>query len=326
MKRARFVAFALVAGGLPLGCGPDAPVEEPVIRPVRYQQVVATGSDRTRSFSGAAKRLGIARSAVSRHVALLEKSIGVRLLNRTTRSLSLTEAGEIYYRSCARIVEEAEAATRRIGQLQEEPMGTLKVAGPVSFGSQLTPLVSEFMQQYTALNVELLLDDRVVDMVKEGIDVSIRVGWLDDSNLVARKLCDSPRLLCASPDYIERRGRPKSPAQLANHEWIIFTLLPTPYHWTFTRNKRQESVQVKGRVKTNNAIAVRSLMLGGAGIAALSNFLVADDIEAGRLEHLLPDYDCGSAAIYAVYQDRRYQQAKVRLFIDFVDKQLSRRR
>ncbi len=278
----------------------------------------------TQSFSGAAKRLGIARSAVSRHVALLEKSIGVRLLNRTTRSLSLTEAGEIYYRSCARIVEEAEEATRRISQLQDEPMGTLKVAGPVSFGSQLTPLVREFTQHYTALNVELLLDDRVVDMVKEGIDVSIRVGWLDDSNLVARKLCDSPRLLCASPDYIERRGRPKSPAQLANHEWIIFTLLPTPYHWIFTRNKRQDTVQARGRVKTNSAIAVRSFLLGGAGIAALSNFLVADDIEAGRLEHLLPDYDCGSAGIYAVYQDRRYQQAKVRLFIDFVDKRLNR--
>jgi DNA-binding transcriptional LysR family regulator len=278
----------------------------------------------TRSFSAAAQKLGVARSAVSRHIALLEKSIGVRLLNRTTRSLSLTEAGETYYRSCARIVEEAEAATRRISQLQDEPTGNLKVAGPVSFGSQLAQLVAEFTQQYTALNVELLLDDEIVDMVKEGIDVSVRIGWLHDSRLIARKLCDSPRFLCASPDYIERRGKPGSPGELGKHEWIIFTLLPTPYRWTFTRNKRHESVQVKGRVKTNNAVAVRSFIMGGAGIAALSNFLVGDDIRSGRLIRLLPDYDCGSAGIYAVYQDRRYQQAKVRLFIDFMDQRLKR--
>lgn len=277
----------------------------------------------TQSFSGAARKLGIARSAVSRHISLLEKAIGVRLLNRTTRSLSLTEAGETYYQSCARIVAEAETAASRISQLQDEPRGSLKVAAPISLGSQwLTPLITDFTRRYSELNVELLLDDQVVDMVKEGVDVSVRIGWLHDSNLVARKLCDWPRLLCASPDYIEHRGRPESPAQLADHEWIIFTLLPTPFHWTFSKNNRQESIQVKGRLKTNNADAVRSYLLQGAGIAALGNYLVAEDIKAGRLEQLLPDYDCGKAGIYAVYQDRRYQQAKVRLFIDFIDKQV----
>lgn len=279
----------------------------------------------TRSFSGAARKLGIAKSAVSRHISLLEKSIGVRLLNRTTRSLSLTEVGETYFRSCARIVAEAEMVTRRVSQLQDEPLGTLKVAGPVSLGNRLiAPLVTEFMQRHTALNVELLLDDQVVDMVKEGIDVSIRVGWLRDSNLVARKLADTPLLLCASPGYIENRGRPESLAELVDHEWIIFSLLPTPFHWTFTKNKREERIQVKGRLKINNADAIRTLMLEGTGIAVLSKYLIGDDIKAGRLEHLLPDYDCGSVGIYAVYQDRRYQQAKVRLFIDFIDKQLKR--
>lgn len=277
----------------------------------------------TRSFTAAARRLGIARSAVSRQIALLEKSIGVRLLNRTTRSLSLTDAGETYYRSCARIVAEAEEATRQISQTSNEPRGTLKVAGPVAFGPQLATLVAAFSQQYPALKIELLLDDRIVDMVDEGIDVSIRIGWLGDSSLIARKLGDSPRLLCASPDYIDRQGRPKAPAQLADHEWIIFTLLPTPHQWTFSRNNRRETVHVKGRIKTNSASAVRSLILGGCGIAALSNFLVGDDIRAGRLEHLLPSYDCGSAGVYAVYQDRRYQQAKVRLFIDFLQEHLA---
>jgi len=276
----------------------------------------------TKSFSAAAHKLGVARSAVSRHIALLERNVGVRLLNRTTRSLSLTEAGEVYYRSCARIVEEAEAVTRRMGQLRDEPTGSLKVAGPVSFGAELAQLVAEFAQGYTALNVELLLDDEVVDMVREGIDVSIRIGWLHDSTLVARKLCDSPRWLCASPDYIEHRGMPDSPAALSAHECIIFTLLPTPYHWTFSRNNHHQSVQAKGRLKTNNATAVRALLREGAGIAALSRFLVRDDIRTGRLIQLLPDYECGNAGIYAVYQDRRYQQAKVRLFIDFLDRRL----
>lgn len=273
----------------------------------------------TQSFSGAARQLGIARSAVSRHITLLEKSIGVRLLNRTTRRLSLTEAGETYFQSCARIVGEAEVASRHIKQLQEEPQGTLKVAAPISLGNKyITPLVRDFMTRYATLNVELRLDDQIVDMVDEGIDVSIRVGWLDDSNLVARKLGEWPRYLCASPGYIERHGRPETPAQLAEHEWILFTMLPTPYHWTLTRNKRQERIQVRGRLRTNNSDAIRSSLLAGAGIAAQTGFLVSDDIKCGRLEHLLPEWDCGSVGMYAVYQDRRYQQAKVRLFIDFI--------
>lgn len=276
----------------------------------------------TRSFSAAARKLGIARSAVSRHIAMLEKNIGIRLLNRTTRSVNLTEAGETYYQSCVLIVAEAEAATRRISQLRDEPAGTLKVAGPTSFGNQLAILAGRFMQQYPALYIELLLDDRVVDMVRDSIDVSIRVGWLNDTNLVARNLCESPRLLCASPGYIERRGKPESPAQLGDHECIIFSLLPTPHQWRFTRNNHQESIHVRGRIKTNSAIAVRSLILDGMGIAALSNFLVGDDIKAGRLVHLLPNHDCGSAGIYAVYQDRLYQHAKVRLFIDFIQERL----
>lgn len=280
----------------------------------------------THSFSAAARRLGIARSAISRHISLLEKSIGVRLLNRTTRRLSLTEAGETYYQSCARIVAEAEIAAHRVGELQDEPVGTLKVTAPSSLGDRLvTPLVTAFMQRYTTLNVELILDDQVVDMVKEGIDVSIRAGWLDDSTFVARKLGDMSRLLCVSPGYVEKYGKPETPAELAGHECIIFTRIPAPYHWTFIKNKREQRIQVKGRFKTNNASAMRTALLDGMGIGVVSNFLVGDDIKAGRLEHLLPDYDSGVAGIYAVYQNRHYQQAKIRLFIDFIEQQLKRR-
>ena len=280
-----------------------------------FAQVVDTGS-----FSGAARRLGIARSAVSRQVAALEQALGVRLLNRTTRRLSLTEAGRIYHESCVRILAESDAVTRRLQKLRQQPTGTLRVAGPTSLGPQLATLVQIFREQYPGVTLELRLDDRVVDMVEEGIDVSVRIGWLEDSRLIARRLCDAPRAICASPGYLERRGRPQTPSQLAGHECIIFTLLPTPYQWHFSRGGQRETIHVGGRILTNSVIALRELVRQGAGIAPLSRFLVTEDIRAGRLEHLLPEYDCGSAGIYAVYQDRRYQQSKVRLFIELATK------
>ncbi len=270
----------------------------------------------SRSFAGAARRLGIARSAVSRHVSLLEQSLGVRLLTRTTRKLNLTEAGETYYRSCARILAEAEQAQQRVNRLRDEPSGTLRVAGPVGFAGPLASMIHDFAQRHPRLNVELLLDDRVVDMVKEGIDLSVRVGWLADSSLVARRLGESRRLLCASPEYLERHGRPTAPEQLSDHEWIIFSLLPTPYHWTFSRNRREYRVQAGGRLRTNSATVLHKLLLEGAGIGALSRFMVRDDIRAGRLEVLLPDYDCGSAGVWAVWPERRLQPARLALFVE----------
>ena len=282
-----------------------------------FVQVVETGS-----FSGAARRLGIARSAISRHITALEEKYETRLLNRTTRRLNLTEAGRIYYESCVKILAEAEAVTQRIQQSREKPRGTLKIAGPTSFGSQLAKLVTEFRKHHSALTIELQLDDRIVDMVEEGIDVSIRVGWLEDSRLIASRICDSPRILCASPAYLELHGRPQNPSQLTKHHCIIFTLLPTPHQWRFSRGNNRETIHIHSPFLTNSAMAVRGLVLNGAGIAPLSRFLVNEDIRDGKLEHLLPEYDCGSAGIYAVYQDRRYKQPKVRLFIDYIKERL----
>ncbi len=282
-----------------------------------FAQVVEAGS-----FSGAAKRLGIARSAVSRHVASLEQAHGVRLLHRTTRRLSLTEAGRIYYEGCLRILAESDTVTRRLQQLQEQPSGTLRVAGPTGFGPQLATLVQVFRTQHPGVTVELRLDDRVVDMVEEGIDVSVRIGWLEDSRLIARRLCDAPRVVCASPGYLERHGRPRTPTQLTGHQCIIFTLLPTPHQWHFSRRGRRETINIGGQLLTNSTIALRELVRRGAGIAPLSRFLVDEDIRAGRLEQLLPEYDCGGAGVYAVYQDRHYQQPKVRLFVELMGKRL----
>lgn len=283
-------------------------------RMVIFAHVVEAGS-----FSGAAQRLDIAKSAISKQVSLLEKNIGARLLNRSTRSLSLTDIGETYYHSCAQLAEILDAAQTASHALQDEPRGMLRISCPASFGiDYVAPLLNTFLRQYTELNAELLLDDNVVDMTKMGIDVAIRVGWLPDSSLRAHKLKDAPRLLCASPEYIERNGLPEIPEDLIQHEWIIFTLLPTPYHYTFTKNKKSKKIQVKGRIKTNNGNAVRNLLLEGAGVSALSDFLVDKDIKEGKLIHLLPEYHIADAGIYAVFQNQHLQQAKVRAFIDFL--------
>lgn len=288
-------------------------------RMVIFSHVVEAGS-----FSAAAGRLGIAKSAVSKHVSLLEQHIGVRLLNRSTRGLSLTDSGETYYQNCAKMVEAAEEARRCTSALQDEPHGTLRIASPASFGVRhVAPHLQEFLQLHPALKAELLLDDQVVDMVQEGIDVAIRVGWLPDSSLRARKLRDAPRLLCASPAYVERMGLPKTPDDLVEHDWVIFTLLPTPYRCTFTRKQESKTVHIKGRVKTNNGSAVRTLLLEGAGVGVLSDFLVSDDIAKGRLVQLLPDYTISDAGIYAVFQDQQLQQAKIRRFIDFLAERLN---
>lgn len=206
-----------------------------------FSHVVEAGS-----FSAAARRLDIAKSAVSKHISLLEENIGVRLLNRTTRRLSLTDAGESYYQSCAKMVEAAEEAKYCVTALQDEPRGMLRISCPASFGiDYVTPLLNEFLQLYPLLSAELLLDDNVVDMTEEGIDIAIRIGWLPDSSLRAKKLKDAQRLLCASPAYLERMGMPKTPEDLVQHDWVIFTRLPTPYHYTFTKKKTSKKITNK---------------------------------------------------------------------------------
>ncbi len=288
-------------------------------RMVIFSHVVDAGS-----FSGAARRLGIAKSAISKHVSLLEQSIGVRLLNRNTRSLSLTDVGENYYQSCIKLIEVVEEAQGHISTVQEEPRGTLKVSSPSSYGiDHIAPLLNDFLKQYSSLNVELLLDDTVIDMTEEGIDVAIRIGWLPDSTLRAKKIKDSPRIICASPAYLKNKKIPSSPSELAQHEWIIFTRLPTPYQCELTKNNRSKVIHINGRIKTNNAQAVRKLLLEGAGVAALSDFLIDDDLDQGHLVRLLPDYKISDASIYAVYQNQRILQPKIRTFIDFLTQRLN---
>lgn len=270
-----------------------------------------------KSFSEAARRMSIAKSAISKHVSLLEQHLGVRLLNRTTRRLSLTEAGEKFYQRCAHIVSEANEATREVRQLQEQPMGTLKLSSTVAFGTKhLVPLLSKFHQEHPELKVDLQLSDDVINIIEEGIDLSIRIGWLPESNLVARRLFTAPRIVVASPQYLKKHGTPRTPTELVNHNWIIVTLLPHPQRCTFKRNGQQQTVHIMSSTRTNSIGASLAFVRNGDGITSVSSYLIEEDIKAGRLVPLLTDYETEEVGVFAVYPDRHHIPAKVRLFIN----------
>ncbi len=284
-----------------------------------FYHVVETGS-----FTQASIKLQVAKSAVSRHVSLLEQQVGARLLNRTTRHLSLTEVGKIYFQSCRRIFEETQYMQNEISILQNQPVGLLKIAATNMLGNRyIAPLVEEFMRLYPRLNIDLMLQDQVVDMVEEGIDISVHVGWLQDSNLIAQKIADTRFVLAASPEYLKKYGPLQSPLQLEKHKWITFSLLPSPNQWVFKQKKQTKTVNVQGKIKTNSADAVRTLLLQGVGVSVLSHFIIADDIREGRLVELLPTYELGSAGIYLVYQAKEFKQLKLQLFIDFITQKVN---
>ncbi|MBL4796083.1 MAG: LysR family transcriptional regulator [Oleispira sp.] len=280
----------------------------------------------TKSFSEAARQLGVAKSAVSKQIAQLEKEVGVRLLNRTTRSLSLTEAGEIFYRHCAEIVNRTKIALSELREYQNQPTGTLRISCPVSFGTQhLVPVIKEVRALYPLLKIDLLLEDRIINMVEDGVDLAIRIGWLQESNLVAKKICDTPVIVFASPEYLAQKGTPKTPQDLQQHDWISLSLFSSPLTWEFEKKGQKQSiqkqrVQMHSQLKSNSVAAVVALAKSGQGISALSKFVMQDDIDQGLLQPLLTDYELEASGIYAVYPHREHVPPKVRIFIDFLSK------
>jgi len=274
-------------------------------------------------FTAAAKRIGMAKSAVSRHVAILEQEMGVRLLNRSTRQMSLTEAGELYFTACEKVVNEAAEATRNVSGLSEQLTGALRISCPTALGNDyVVPLVKAFADLHPGIKIELIVDDQIVNMVEEGFDISIRVGWLEDSGLIARKITDSPRLLCASPEYLKKHAKVVRPEQLAEHQWIVFSLLPTPYRQTIKKQGSQQVIRVNGRFKTNNILTLRSLLREGVGMSVLAEFLVAEDIKQGCLINVLSEFDFGKAGVYVVYPNRHYKQSKVQMFINYINENM----
>lgn len=279
-----------------------------------YAAVVAAGS-----FTKAGEYLGISTALASKYVGQLEEHLGVRLLNRTTRRLNVTEAGQGYYQRCQQLLDEIDELEAAVRQQQEVPQGRLRVTAPTTFGeTHLTRAVSIYLQQHPKVNVELVLSDRFVDIVDEGFDLAVRIGQLADSSLIARRLAPARIVFCASPAYLSGQGVPESPKELKAHQCIIDTNIQDPEQWLFSERGHSFQVKVNGHFRVNNALAVREALLAGQGIGLCPLYVVEKDIRAGRLQILLQEYEALEYGIYAVYPHNRHLAAKVRTFVDFL--------
>jgi DNA-binding transcriptional LysR family regulator len=279
-----------------------------------FAKVVALGS-----YAEAARALGLTRSAVSKAVQELETALGARLLDRTTRRVSPTEAGRAYHERCVDILAAVEETELQVSRLHEEPRGVLKVNGPMSFGTAyLGAAIADFMARYDDLRVELTLNDRFIDPLEEGVDVTIRIGALADSSLIARKLAPARRVLAASPDYLAKHGTPATPAELAHHRALQYGHIAAAQRWQLTHGGEVRTVAVTPYLCSNNGDVLRAAALAGNGITLLPTFLIGPDIKAGRLALVLPDYPPTELGIYALYAPNRYLAAKTRLLIDFL--------
>lgn len=271
------------------------------------------------SFIGAADPLGMSKAAVSRHVSDLEQRLGVRLLQRTTRRLSLTDEGQAFYarsKEALALVDEAETEIR---SRSTEASGVVRVNAPHTFGVlHLAPLWGAFMDANPRVSLEVTLSDRVVDLVDEGFDLAIRIATLPNSTLVSRKLASTRVMLCASPAYLARVGTPMRPADLALHQVIAYSYWASRDEWTFTGPDGEVTVRTHARLYANNGDTCLAAALNGQGIILQPSFLVADDVRAGRLVELMPAYRSIELGIYAVYPTRKQLALKVRRLIDYL--------
>ena len=272
------------------------------------------------SFAAAARHFGMSAAMVSKHVQTLEEHLGARLLNRTTRRVSATEVGQHFYERCMRILSELEEAERVAGDLQTTPRGLLRVTAPVSFGTrQLAPAIADYLASYPDVSIDLSLDDPYVDLVARHFDLAIRLGALVDSSLIARKLCTLAMVVCASPGYLEKYGTPREPRDLVFHNCLAYTYANPRSVWTFVdQNGEQNVIRISGRFLANSGDALLALVLRGAGIMLAPDYLVEEELKAGRLIRLLPDYTTPETPVHAVYPHSHYLSAKTRTFIDFL--------
>ena len=279
-----------------------------------YAKVVAHGS-----FAEAARQLGLTRSAVSKAVMELEELLGVRLLDRTTRHVHPTEAGLAYYERCVALLAAIEESELEVSRLHQEPRGVLKVNAPMSFGTRyLGDVIALFMQRYPDLRVELTLDDRFVDPLQDGFDVTVRIGVLEDSSLVARRIAPARRLLVASPSYLAAHGAPGTPADLAQHRCLHYGHSTSSQSWQLERKGKVIQVPIRAHLCSNNGEVLLAAAVSGIGIAKLPTFIAGPDIQAGRLQSVMCDYPAQDLAIYALYARHKYLAAKIRAFIDFL--------
>lgn len=271
-------------------------------------------------FSAAARSLEISKSAVSKRINQLEAQLGVRLLHRTTRKLSLTEAGERYFEHAAQALASARQGEDAVTELQGEPQGKLKISSPMSFGRlHVAPLIPKFLKRYPKIEIDLVMDDHKVDLVAQGIDIAIRSGSgnLPDSALVVRKLAPLRQALCASPDYIEQYGLPEKPIELTAHNCVLYSYSSDVNEWTLNKGDESETVLVSGNYRVNNSEALLEALREGIGIGRLPTFVAGPDLKSGRLIKLFEAHQIPDHTFYAVFPAREYLPAKVRVFLDF---------
>ena len=279
-----------------------------------FTQVVTHGG-----FTAAAREIGISRSAVSKHVMDLEAALGVQLLRRTTRQTSATGAGLAYFERCRAILAEIEEAELAIADAQVAPRGPLRINAPMSFGTMhLGNAVAAFMRQYRDVQIQLVLNDRFVDPIAEGFDITIRIAELEDSSLIARRIMPARRVLCASPAYLRDRGEPATPDELRRHDCLHYGYLATGAQWKLTGADGDHWVPVNAVLCVNNAEVLRDAALEDLGIALLPTFVAEEALKGGRLATVLTAYEPPPIGVYALYPPGRYLSAKVRVFVDFL--------
>lgn len=279
-----------------------------------FARVVEAGS-----FAEAARRLSTSRSAVSKAVAKLEVALGARLLNRTTRHLSLTEIGVAVAEHGGRIVEEAAAAENLVASLASEPRGVLRVSASVAFGTlHVAPALAEFLPRYPQLKVDLTITDRWVDLAEEGYDLVIQVTGQPQEHWVARKLAPVRRRLCATPEYFRQRGIPQAPLDLVAHNCLDYTRSGEQGRWRFSGPEGDISVPVNGPLHVDDDEALSQAVLGGLGLGLLPTFIIGKDLQSGKLQAVLSEYIPVERHVYAMYLPTRHLPSKVRVFIDFL--------
>lgn len=274
------------------------------------------------SFSAVARETNISQSTVSKHIAALEERLGTKLLNRSTRSLKLTEAGSEYYHYCVRILNDFNEAEASIGKGKIKPTGTLRLSASAAFGRRfIIPLLGEFLGKYPDIDCDLIFNDQYIDLVKEGIDLAIRVGPLADSSLIARKIGTSPRILVASPEYLVKHGRPRKPDDLLKHDCLLYSRQKSPDLWILhSRQRGDDTVRVNSRFKASSPDAIADAARAGLGIAMLCEWNASEDIAKGRLKQIMPDYHPTPYEVHAVYPERRFVPQKVKRIIDALRK------
>jgi len=275
-------------------------------------------------FSAAGRTWGRSKAVVSKYVSQLEEHLGVALLRRTTRSLSVTDAGRAYHRRCTELLSELEAIEASVRDDVQTPRGNLRITAPPGFADRyLNIMTTQFNARFPQITIDLDLTHEMVDMVEREVDVAIRITNPRDSSLVARKLAPAPRVLVAAPAYLAAHGTPKRSRDLVNHDCIVDTNFREQQRWKFTFRGKSETVAVSGAFRVNSPTAVRDLAIAGHGVALIPEFVVADALEAGTLRPLLPGRLAQSWSIYAVHLRRRYVPARVRAFVDHMAKCLA---